>query len=181
MTITETALPEVKIITPDYYDDYRGWFAETYNEKNFAKGGISVDFIQDNQSFSYAKGTVRGIHYQLEPKAQSKLVRCTAGSLYDIAVDLRKDSPNFKKWVAVVLSRENKKQLFIPKGFGHCFVTLTDNTEAFYKTDEYWSKENERCIRYDDPDIGIDFSFVKDVIITEKDKHGAFLKDAEVF
>lgn len=151
---------------------------ETYSKEKLAKQGIDTDFIQDNHSFSANRGTIRGLHFQINPKAQAKLVRCTRGRILDVAVDIRKGSPTYKKWVSVELSEENKKQLFIPKGFAHGFATLTDNVEIQYKVDEYYSPENDRSIRFDDPEINIDWG-IENPILSEKDMNAPLLKDSD--
>ena len=167
------------IIEPDVFGDNRGWFTETYNKEKFKNFGINVDFIQDNHSFSSAKGTLRGLHLQNSPHTQSKLVRCTKGNVLDVAVDVRKDSPTFKQWVSVELSGENKKQLFIPKGFAHGFITLTDNVEFEYKVDNYYSKESERCIRFNDTDLNINWES-ENPILNERDMNAPLLKDCDI-
>ena len=136
MEIIKTKLEGVYILEPNVFGDHRGWFMETYSKDKFKELGISIDFIQDNHSLSVEKGTLRGLHFQLNPKAQSKLVRCTRGSILDVAVDIRKGSKTYKKWIAVKLTEENKKQLLIPKGFAHGFVTLSDQVEVQFKVDE---------------------------------------------
>ena len=143
MKITKTKLNGVMLIEPKIFGDHRGWFTETYNEENFKKAGIDTVFIQDNHSFSATKGTLRGLHYQKDPKAQTKLVRCTKGSIFDVAIDIRKESPTYGEWYGVELSEENKKQLLVPKGFAHGFMTLTDDVEVQYKVDELYSPEND--------------------------------------
>ncbi len=153
----ETAITGVCLIEPRVLSDPRGWFMETYSAGAFADMGITAAFVQDNQSFSAHKGTLRGIHFQNAPAAQAKLVRVARGAVRDIAVDLRKGSPSYLRWVAAELSAENRRMLFIPRGFGHGFVTLTDNVEFCYKADDLYSPEHDRCIRYDDPAIGIDW------------------------
>jgi dTDP-4-dehydrorhamnose 3,5-epimerase len=180
MIIENTFIEGLKIITPAVFGDNRGWFFESYSEVKLRENGINITFVQDNHSFSEKKGTLRGLHFQNEPMAQTKLVRCTRGALLDVAVDLRPDSPTYKQWFSVELSAENKKQLLIPKGFAHGFLTLTDDVEIQYKTDEFYSKEHDCSIRYDDPEIGIDWGFSGDVILSEKDVNAPFLKDAEV-
>lgn len=179
MKIIETEIEEVLIIEPKVLTDHRGWFTETYSNQEYTKLGINVNFVQDNHSLSIQKGTLRGLHFQKNPKAQTKLVRCTKGKILDVAVDLRRGSSTYKKWVAVELSEENKKQLLIPKGFAHGFLTLTDNVEVQYKVDEYYSSEYDRCIRYDDPDIGIEWG-VDNPILSEKDINSPYLKDSDV-
>ncbi len=178
MKLIKTSLEGVYIIEPDVFEDERGWFMESYSYKKFKELGIDVEFVQDNHSYSRKKGTLRGIHFQNEPMAQSKLVRCTKGKILDIAVDLRKGSPTYKKWIMVELSEENKRMLFIPKGFGHAFLTLTDDVEVQYKVDEYYSREHDRSIRWNDPDIGIDWP-IEDPILSEKDRNAPFLKDSD--
>lgn len=178
MKIIPTELPGVYIIEPKVFEDERGWFMETYSYKIFQELGISVVFVQDNHSYSRKKYTLRGIHFQNNPMAQSKLVRCTRGRILDVAIDLRKGSPTYKKWIAVELSDENKRMMFIPKGFGHAFLTLVNDVEVQYKVDEYYSKEYDRAIRWDDPEIAIDWP-VKEPILSEKDKNAPFLKDSD--
>lgn len=178
MKVINTAIEGIYIIEPQVFEDPRGWFMETYSKEKLAKQGIDIDFIQDNHSFSANRGTIRGLHFQINPKAQAKLVRCTRGRILDVAVDIRKGSPTYKKWVSVELSEENKKQLFIPKGFAHGFATLTDNVEIQYKVDEYYSPENDRSIRFDDPEINIDWG-IENPILSEKDMNAPLLKDSD--
>ncbi|GAQ24553.1 dTDP-4-dehydrorhamnose 3,5-epimerase [Tepidanaerobacter syntrophicus] len=178
MKVINTAIEGIYIIEPQVFEDPRGWFMETYSKEKLAKQGIDIDFIQDNHSFSANRGTIRGLHFQINPKAQAKLVRCTRGRILDVAVDIRKGSPTYKKWVSVELSEENKKQLFIPKGFAHGFATLTDNVEIQYKVDEYYSPENDRSIRFDDPEINVDWG-IENPILSEKDMKAPLLKDSD--
>ena len=179
MKIIDTKIPEVKIIEPDIFGDNRGWFMESYSKKKLADLGIDVDFVQDNHSFSAEKGTLRGIHFQNNPMPQAKLTRCTRGSVMDIIVDLRKNSPTYKKWIKVELSAENKRQAFAPRGFGHGFLTLTDDVEFQYKVDEYYSGEHDRSIRFDDPEFGIDWG-IDNPIMSDKDKNAPLLKDSDI-
>ncbi|KAB7671690.1 dTDP-4-dehydrorhamnose 3,5-epimerase [Bacillus sp. B1-b2] len=179
MKLTITKLDGVVVIEPKVFGDNRGWFMETYNEQNFIEAGINLNFVQDNQSFSATKGTLRGLHYQLNPKAQTKLVRCTQGAIFDVAVDIRKNSPTFGEWFGVELSAENKKQLLVPKGFAHAFITLTDNVEVQYKVDELYSPENDRGIIWNDPEIGIEWPIDITPILSEKDQKAPLLRDAE--
>jgi len=179
MKIVETEIPEVKIIELDVFGDNRGWFTESYNKKKLFDLGINVDFIQDNHSFSAEKGTLRGIHFQNNPMAQSKLVRCTRGKILDLAVDLRKNSPTYKKAISIELSEENKKMFFVPAGFGHGFLTLSENTEVQYKVDNYYSAEHDRSIRFDDPELAIDWG-VQDPILSDKDKNAPLLKNSDI-
>ena len=169
----ETKIKGVYIIEPDVHGDERGWFMESYNEKSFKDMGIDNVFVQDNMSFSAQKGTLRGLHYQREPYAQAKLVRCTRGKVIDVAVDIREGSPTYGEYVAVELSEENKTMFFLPHGMAHGFLTLTDNVEFQYKCDNLYNKESEGSIRYDDKTIGIDWGTLLNVIepvLSEKDK-----------
>lgn len=179
MNFIKTDIKDLLIIEPNVFGDNRGWFSETYNIENFKKKGIEITFIQDNHSYSAAKGVLRGLHFQNNPKAQTKLVRCTKGRIWDVAVDLRRNSPTYLKWFGLELSAENHKMLLIPQGFAHGFVTLEDNCEVQYKVDELYSKSLDRSIKYDDPQIGIDWP-IDDVILSEKDKNAPSLKDSDV-
>ena len=174
MKVTETKLKGVLIIEPQVFGDARGWFMETYSKKKTPQ--IECDFVQDNQSFSAQKGTLRGIHFQKPPMEQAKLLRCIRGAVMDFAVDLRPESETYKEWVGVELSAENKKLFFIPRGFGHGFITLTDNTEFVYKTDNYYSPEHDAAILWSDPDIGIDWG-TDNPIISEKDEKAPLLRE----
>jgi len=174
MKVTETKLEGVFIVEPQVFGDARGWFMETYSKKKTPQ--IDCDFVQDNQSFSAQKGTLRGIHFQTPPMEQAKLLRCTKGAIMDYAVDIRPNSKTYKQWVAVELTEENKKQLFIPRGFGHAFVTLTEDTEVLYKADNYYSPEHDRSILWSDPDIGIDWG-TDDPIVSDRDKKAMLLKE----
>lgn len=179
MKVTETKISGVVIIEPKVFGDHRGWFTETYSKTKLREVGIDVEFVQDNHSFSAQKGTLRGLHFQCAPKAQTKLVRCTRGKILDVAVDLRMDSSTYKEWVSVELTEENQKQLFIPKGFAHGFITLTDNAEVQYKVDEDYSPENDRSIRFDDEELGIEWGNVSPVL-SAKDEFAPSLKDCDV-
>jgi dTDP-4-dehydrorhamnose 3,5-epimerase len=178
MKAIQTALPGVVVLEPTLHRDERGWFMESYAAATMRSLGIEADFVQDNHSFSLHRGTLRGLHFQNEPMAQSKLVRCTRGSILDMIVDIRKDSPNFRKWASVELTSENMKQVFVPKGFAHGYVTLEENTEVQYKVDAYYSKDNERGIRYDDPDLGIDWT-IEHPTLSDKDAHAPLLKQSD--
>jgi dTDP-4-dehydrorhamnose reductase/dTDP-4-dehydrorhamnose 3,5-epimerase len=178
MNFVKTGIEDVIIIEPKVFGDHRGWFTETYSKEKFRELGLEVEFVQDNHSFSAQRGTLRGLHFQLNPKAQSKLVRCTKGKILDVAVDIRKGSPTYKKWVAVELTEENKKQLLIPEGFAHGFVTLTDNVEVQYKVTEYYSPENDRSIKFNDPEINVDWGIEKP-ILSDKDLNAPLLKDSD--
>ena len=157
MQIEPTDLPGVVAITPRRFGDARGWFAETFSARAMAAAGLPVDFVQDNQSFSAAPGTLRGLHFQRPPHAQAKLVRCTRGAIRDVAVDIRRGSPTWGAWVAVELSAENGRQLLVPKGFLHGFVTLTPDAEVQYKCTDFYAPETEGAVRWDDPDLCIDW------------------------
>lgn len=172
MKITETEFPGLLIIQPDVYGDNRGWFMESYNKEKLAMAGIGIDFVQDNQSFSATKGTLRGLHFQFGNMAQTKLVRCTRGALWDVCVDLRLGSPTYLKHFGIELSEENKTQFLIPKGFAHGFLTLSDNVEISYKVDAYYSKEHDSGLRYDDAILNIAWPYEgedSDLILSEKD------------
>ncbi len=181
MKFIKTDIPEVVIIEPKVFGDDRGYFMETFRQDLFEKNIRKINFIQDNESKS-KRGVFRGLHYQLPPFAQSKLVRVIKGKVLDVAVDIRKNSPTFGKYVAVELSEENKRQLFIPRGFAHGFLVLSDEAIFTYKVDNYYAPEYDRNIRFDDPDININWNFPKEEIIaSDKDKNAPFLKDAEIF
>lgn len=181
MKIENTKLAGVVIITPDVFGDNRGFFMESWSQKKMEEAGWFYNFVQDNHSLSTVKGTLRGIHFQKGDKAQAKLVRCVRGAVLDVAVDLRHDSPTYKQWEAVALSAENKKQLLIPRGFGHGFVTLTDEVEFLYKADNYYAPEADGGIRWNDPDIGVEWGIEKP-ILSAKDEKNPFLKElGEVF
>lgn len=182
MNVIETKIPGVLIIEPDVHGDHRGYFMETYSKKKYEEIGIDVEFVQDNMSFSAQKGTLRGLHWQNAPMAQSKLVSCTKGTVIDVAVDIRKGSPTYKQWVSVELSAESKRQFFIPQGFAHGFLTLSDDVEFRYKVDNFYSKEHDRGIRYDDPTIGVDWGGLLngiEPVLSEKDKNGPLLDDSD--
>lgn len=169
----------VLIIEPDYYEDHRGYYSESYSKRSFAEHNIQVEFIQDNHSYSKSKGTIRGVHFQNNPMAQSKIVRCTNGRLIDYAVDLRKGSPTFKQWVSVELSKENRKQILIPAGFGHAFETLEDDVEVIYKVDNFYDKSFDKSIRWDDIEINITWR-TNNPILSKKDLESSTLKESDV-
>ena len=175
----ETKLKDAVVIEPQVFGDARGWFYESYSKQKLAQLGIDADFVQDNRSYSALKGTLRGLHCQTEPKAQAKLLTCLKGAILDVAVDIREGSPTYMQWIAVELSEENKRMFFIPKGFLHGFVTLTDNVEVSYKVDEYYSPENDRSIRFDDPDIAVLWG-VDNPILSAKDENAPHLADSDV-
>ena len=157
MQTLHTDLPGVYLLTPRRFGDERGWFSEVWSMRRLEDAGIKVDFVQDNHSFSADVGTLRGLHYQSPPRAQDKLVRVGRGRVFDVAVDVRRGSPNYGRWVGVELSAERGEQLFIPKGFLHGFVTLEPNTEFLYKCSDYYAPECDGAVAWDDPEIGIDW------------------------
>ncbi len=157
MQIERTAIPDVVVVTPAKYGDERGFFAEVYNAKSYADAGIDMQFVQDNHSLSAEVGVLRGLHFQLPPFAQDKLVRVTRGSILDVAVDLRRSSPTFGQHVAVEISAENFRQILVPRGFAHGFITREPNTEVMYKVTNYYSPDHDRGIIWNDPDLGIDW------------------------
>ena len=175
----ETKLEGVYIIEPQVFGDQRGWFMETWSTRNFEELGLKYDFVQDNQSFSAKKGTLRGIHFQNMPMAQAKLVRVTRGAVMDVVVDLRKGSPTYRQWLAAELSADNRRMLMIPRGFGHGFKTLTDDVEFCYKVDNLYSKEHDRGIRYNDPSIGVDWGEVREQLLSGKDTAAPLLEDSD--
>jgi dTDP-4-dehydrorhamnose 3,5-epimerase len=179
MIVEETSLPGVLVLTPRRFGDVRGFFSESYSARVMAGHGITTDFVQDNHSFSAKVGTLRGLHFQSPPHAQDKLVRCGRGALFDVAVDIRRGSPTFGKWVGVELSFENARQLLVPKGFAHGFVTLTDDTEIVYKCSDYYAPDCEGAIRWDDPDLGIDWGLTGPPILSDKDANAPLLADLE--
>ena len=181
MKVTDTRLPEVKVIEPRVIEDGRGFFFESFNQQRFEDMvGCSVSFVQDNHSKS-TQGVLRGLHYQLPPKAQGKLVRVVQGEVFDVAVDIRQSSPTFGQWVGETLSAENKKQLWIPEGFAHGFLTLSDEAEFLYKTTDYYTPERERAIRWDDVSINIIWPKSMPSVVSEKDLNTNKLKNSEVF
>lgn len=179
MKITELEIPGVKLIEATYFEDHRGYYCETYSKRTLAQYGITDNFIQDNHSMTLKKGTLRGIHFQNNPVPQIKLVRCTRGSVKDVVVDLRKDSPTFKKWIMVELSEENRKQIWIPSGFGHAFLTLQDHCEVQYKVTGFYEPTLDRAIKWNDPEIGIQWG-ITDPIVSQKDTIAPALRDSDV-
>lgn len=179
MRLTPLKLNDVIVLEPKYFGDHRGFFMESYNEQLLKEHGVHYNFIQDNQSLSNESGVLRGLHYQLNPKAQTKLIRVLSGAIYDVIVDIRKSSPTFGQWVGVILSEHNKRQLLVPKGFAHGFCTLVPNTQVLYKVDEYYSPENDRGILWNDPALGIDWP-TSNPILSDKDQRHPLLKDAEM-
>lgn len=173
-----TALDGVLIVTPRRFGDDRGWFCETWNRRAFAAGGIAADFVQDNQSFSRPAGTVRGLHFQRPPAAQAKLVRVLRGAIRDVAVDIRRGSPTYGRWVAVELSAANGRQLFVPRGFLHGFATLEPETEVAYKCDGFYAPDCEGAVRWDDPDLAIDWGIdPASAVLSPKDAAAPAFRD----
>ncbi|GAB1577079.1 dTDP-4-dehydrorhamnose 3,5-epimerase [Bordetella petrii] len=180
MKITPLAIPDVVLIEPDVFSDARGFFYESYNAARFeAALGRRPRFVQDNHSRS-ARHVVRGLHYQIH-QPQAKLVRAIVGEVYDVAVDLRQSSPTFGRWAGALLSADNKRQLWIPEGFAHGFMVLSDAAETLYKATDYYAPQHERCLRWDDPAIGIEWPRTTDVIVSQKDERGLALADAETY
>ncbi len=176
MEIRELALPGVFEIIPKRHGDHRGFFSEVWKADVLAAAGIDAAFVQDNHSFSAAKGVLRGLHFQRPPVAQDKLVRVTRGSIFDVAVDIRTGSPTYGKWVGLTLSVERWNQIFVPKGFAHGFLTLEPDCEVIYKVSAPYSPENDRSIRFDDPEIGVDWPMAADdLILSDKDRQAPFL------
>ena len=177
MNIIPTDIPEVLIIEPKVFGDERGFFFESYNERQWEeKTGLRTRFVQDNHSRS-AKGVLRGLHYQIR-QPQGKLVRCVVGEVFDVAVDLRRSSPTFGKWSGTLLSAENKRQMWVPEGFAHGFLVLSDAAEFLYKTTDYYAPENERGIVWNDPELGIDWPIEGEPVLSKKDAEAAPFKDA---
>jgi len=180
MNVQETALAGVLLLTPQRHGDARGFFSESWNKKLMSQNGIDIDFCQDNHSLSEQVGTVRGLHFQTPPHAQDKLVRCGRGLLFDVAVDIRKGSPTFGQWVGFELSFENGHQLLVPKGFAHGFVTRAPGTEIIYKCSDYYAPECDRALKWDDPDIGIDWGLAQsDAVLSDKDASAPGLADLD--
>ena len=180
MRVSPTALTDILLIEPKVFGDERGFFYESFNARAFEEAtGLAVNFVQDNHSRS-ARGVLRGLHYQVQ-QAQGKLVRVTQGEVYDVAVDLRRSSPSFGQWLGVCLSAENKRQLWIPEGFAHGFLVLSDYAEFLYKTTDYYAPAHERCIRWDDPTLAIDWPLQGQPQLSAKDQAGAVFHDAELF
>ena len=180
MKIIQTTIQGVLILEPKVFSDDRGFFFESFNQKQFkALAGVDKEFVQDNHSLS-RRGVLRGLHYQIK-QPQGKLVRVVSGEVFDVAVDLRKSSPTFGQWAGVVLSAENKRQFWVPEGFAHGFVVLSDAAEFLYKTTDYYAPEYERCIRWNDAELAIDWQYANEPLVSGKDAQGVMFKEAEVF
>lgn len=179
MKVVSTDIEDLFIIEPQVFGDNRGWFMESWSQKKMEEAGLFYKFVQDNHSFSAVKGTLRGLHFQKGSSSQAKLVRCVRGAVLDIAVDLRKNSKTYKKWVGCILSEENKKQFLIPRGFAHGFLTLTDNVEFVYKADNYYDPQADRNIIWNDEEINVDWG-IENPILSEKDKKAPKLSESDV-
>lgn len=179
MKSTALKLEGAKLLEPIIHGDSRGFFMESYNEQVMNELGIEYRFIQDNHSLSVESGVLRGLHYQLNPKAQTKIIHVIAGAIYDVIVDIRKDSDTFGQWMGFILSADNKRQLLVPQGFAHGFCTLVANTQVTYKVDQYYSPEHDRGILWNDPALGIDWP-ISEPILSEKDKKHPLLQDADL-
>ncbi|MCP9313057.1 dTDP-4-dehydrorhamnose 3,5-epimerase [Liquorilactobacillus satsumensis] len=181
MKVIETKLQDVKLVETAVFGDHRGFFTETYTENKFKEAGIDYNFIQDNQSLSAEPGVLRGMHYQKAPYAQTKLLRVLTGVIYDVLVDLRKGSPTYAQWEGYLLSQFNQRQLLVPQGFAHGFVTLTPNVNVAYKVDGYYAPQADAGIAFDDPDLGIAWPMPKErLILSDKDKKHPYLRDVDL-
>lgn len=179
MIIKETKFEGVYILEPKIFEDSRGFFMESYNQQIMNEYGLTSNFVQDNHSFSVESGIIRGLHYQLNPKAQTKLIRTLSGAIYDVVVDIRRNSSTYGEWVGIIVSEENRRQVLIPKGFAHGFCTITKNTQVFYKVDTYYSPENDRGILWSDPELGIDWP-TSNPVLSAKDMEHPMLSAAEI-
>lgn len=179
MQVIDLELEGVKLLEPKVFEDYRGYYMESYSARTLKECGIDTVFVQDNHLHSLKKYTIRGIHFQNNPKAQAKLLRCTKGSILDVVVDLRKDSPTYKKYIKVILTAKDKKQIFIPRGFGHACMSLEDDVEVQYKVDEFYEPQYDRAIAWNDPELNIDWG-THDPIVSPKDANAPFLKDSDI-
>lgn len=184
MNIITTDVLDVYILEPKKFGDHRGWFMESWSKKVMEEVGLHYDFVQDNHSYSAEKGTLRGLHFQIGECSQAKLVRCSRGAVIDVAVDLRAGSPTYKKWVAVELSADNNRQLLIPRGFAHGFLTITNNVEFLYKADNFYAPQSERSILWNDPELNINWRNVEfgiaKPILSEKDDEAPTLSESDV-
>lgn len=181
MKVTELEIKGVFLLEPNVFKDYRGYYMESYSQRTLSKYGINDVFVQDNHLLSLKKGTIRGIHFQNEPYAQAKLLRCTKGQILDVIVDLRKSSPTYKKWLSIKLDDQSKNQIYIPKGFGHACMSLVDDVEVQYKVDNLYEPSYDRAIIWNDPELNIDWQInPKEIIVSQKDKNAPLLKDSDV-
>ncbi|WP_395667208.1 dTDP-4-dehydrorhamnose 3,5-epimerase [Methylocella sp.] len=178
MDVKTTAAPGVVMLKPRRFQDSRGYFSETYNQRAFAAAGVAADFIQDNQSYSAKAGTIRGLHFQLPPAAQAKLVRVLRGAVFDVALDLRRGSPFYGRWVAETLTADGGEQLFIPQGFAHAFCTLVDDTEVAYKVDDFYAPQSDCGLIWNDPDVAVDWpEAAREAVLSDKDAKLGRLRD----
>jgi dTDP-4-dehydrorhamnose 3,5-epimerase len=175
----ETGLEGVYILEPTVFRDHRGYFFESYSKRDYEELGLELEFVQDNHSFSREAGVLRGLHYQKEPMAQTKVVRVVSGAILDVVVDIRKGSPTFGKWISAILTGDNFRQIVVPKGFAHGILTLVPNTHLLYKVDQFYSPEHDRAIRWDDPELGIEWNW-DNPILSEKDRNAPLLRDADI-
>jgi dTDP-4-dehydrorhamnose 3,5-epimerase len=182
LTVEPTAIPEIKVVTPKRFGDNRGFFAETYHKQRFAEAGVDMEFVQDNHSLSAVAGTVRGLHFQSNPFAQAKLIRVVRGRVLDVAVDIRRSSPTFRRHVAVELSAENGRQLLVPVGFAHGFCTLEPDTEVVYKVSAYYSAAHDHGLRWNDPSLGIEWPVTPaDAVLSDKDRNQPLLAELAAY
>lgn len=179
MNIIKTDVLDLYIIEPKVFGDSRGWFVETWSNNTFSEAGLNYNFLQDNHSFSATKGVLRGLHFQKGDAAQAKLVRCSRGAVLDVAVDMRKGSPTYMKWAGVELTEDNFRQLLVPRGFLHGFLTLTDNVEFQYKVDNYYNKDADRSVRWDDSELKVDWG-ITEPILSDKDKNAPNLCESDI-
>ncbi len=179
MNIIPTELKDLYILEPEVHGDHRGWFMESWSQRTMEEHGLFYHFVQDNHSYSTVKGTLRALHCQKGEASQAKLVRCAKGSILDVAVDVRQGSPTYKKWIAVELSAANFRQLLVPRGFLHGYLALTDEVEFLYKTDNFYNKEADRSVYWNDPELGVDWG-IKEPILSEKDARAPLFKDSDL-
>ena len=180
LQVERLAIPEVLVITPPRYGDHRGWFTQAYVKRDLEAHGVHGEFLQDNQAYSAQRGTLRGLHLQIPPEPIAKLVRCLKGAIFDVAVDVRAGSPTFGRWAGAELTAENGRQFYCPRGFAHAYVTLTPDTEVFYKIDGYYAPTAERGLRWNDPAIGIDWPIAEaDIVMNARDRELPLLADFE--
>jgi dTDP-4-dehydrorhamnose 3,5-epimerase len=178
--VERLSIPEVLLLTPRRHGDARGWFSETYVRRDLAAAGVNDTFLQDNQAYSSVRGTLRGLHLQIPPDPISKLIRCLRGAIFDVAVDVRAGSPTYGRWVGAELTADNGAQLYVPRGFAHAYMTLTADTEVLYKIDGYYSPSTERGLRWNDPEVGIDWPLPQaDIVINARDRDLPLLADFE--
>jgi dTDP-4-dehydrorhamnose 3,5-epimerase len=181
MIVHRTALPDVYVLEIEQIDDERGFFARLWDAGELSRHGLRADLSHVSLSFNRRKGTLRGLHYQIPPMAEAKIVRCVRGAVFDVAVDLRRSSPAFGKWSGTLLSAENKRLVWIPEGFAHGFLVLSDSADCLYETSDFYAPQHERCVLWSDPEIGIEWPLTGEVVITAKDRAGLRLREAETY